>query len=286
MCLLRGITSEFDILSYITPWQNHSTPLLCRLPALFWQSRGTWRRTWSLDTWCVLWSPQSQHGLSHSCAGALGWCIDLALSVPRWVCRPFPVQPQSLRRISARRQSAPLHSAFLTNDGLPHSKVIITVLLQTLIGGYQLSPLFFCCISNFDLIESHHTLQPSLCLNNMYVMRVEEACGLGGGKKSIRLNAADANGKLDQTRKNKERRRQRDQMALFQNPVSCLHRKPFNFRNHLQIKHCSKHHKYSASWGLCSGWILQVLINFMQKWKTGLFYPIFDFKYLKYHFIS
>lgn len=72
----------------------------------------------------------------------------------------------------------------LTNDGLPHSKVIITVLLQTLIGGYQLSPLFFCCISNFDLIESHHTLQPSLCLNNMYVMRVEEACGLGGGKRA------------------------------------------------------------------------------------------------------
>lgn len=115
MCLLE---SEFDILSYITPWQNHSTPLLCRLPVLFWQPWGTWLRTWSLDTWCVLWNPQSQHGLSHSCAGALGWCIDLALSVPRWVCRPFPVQPQSLWRISARRQSAPLHSAAFPNKRL------------------------------------------------------------------------------------------------------------------------------------------------------------------------
>lgn len=222
MCLLRGITSEFDILSYITPWQNHSTPLLCRLPAPFWQSRGTWLRTWSLDTWCVLWSPQSQHGLSHSCAGALGWCIDLALSVPRWVCRPFPVQPQSLWRISARRQSAPLHSAFLTNDGLPHSKVIITVLLQTLIGGYQLSPLFFCCISNFsfDWVPPHLAV---LIMSEQYVC--DEGRGsvrFRRGKKSIRLNAADTNGKLDQTRKNKERKRQRDQMALFQNPVSCL----------------------------------------------------------------
>lgn len=96
MCLLSGITTDFDILSYITPWQNHSTPLLCRVPVLFWQSGGTWLRTWSLDTWCVLWSPQSQHGLSDSCAGALGWCIDLALSVPWWVCRPFPVQPEAL----------------------------------------------------------------------------------------------------------------------------------------------------------------------------------------------
>lgn len=42
------------------------------------------------------------------------------------------------------------------------------------------------------------------------------------GGKSIRLNAADANDKLDQTRKNKER--ERNKLALFQNPVNCLHR--------------------------------------------------------------
>lgn len=129
----------FDVLSYITPRQNHSTPRLRHVPALFRPSVGTWLRTRSLDTWCLVWKPQSQHAFSDSRAGALGWCIDLALSVPRWVCRPFPEKPESLWRFSAHRQPTRLHSAFLTNDRSLHSKVIITVLLHTPNGGYQSS---------------------------------------------------------------------------------------------------------------------------------------------------
>lgn len=196
MCLLESHLS-FDVLSYITPWQNHSTPLLWHVPALFCQSVGTRLRTRSLDTWCLVWKPQSQHAASDSCAGALGWCIDLALSVPRWVRRPFPEEPEKpLENFCPSAVDAAPFS-------LPNKRLLAALQgnnYRTASDSERRIPIQrfpFVASRNFDLIESHHTSQPSLCLNNMCVMRVEKACRLGGGIK----NGWDTNCKRDQTRK-------------------------------------------------------------------------------------
>lgn len=197
MCLLESHLS-FDVLSYITPWQNHSTPLLWHVSALFCQSVGTRLRTRSLDTWCLVWKPQSQHAASDSCAGALGWCIDLALSVPRWVRRPFPEEPEKpLENFCPSAVDAAPFS-------LPNKRLLAALQgnnYRTASDSERRIPIqssaFFCCVAKFwfDWVSPHLA---ALIMFEQYV------CDEGWESLPVRRggkNGWDTNCKLDQTRK-------------------------------------------------------------------------------------